>query len=312
MKARKERKMKSPLKKKLTEKEYSALVEMTTLTLPEFLGYALEKYPHIEGQEFYEFYLKQRALRLGRPLSLHCELTPLCNLSCKMCYVQLDESNAGLHSILTTSQWMEIFRQAIENDVYQVTLSGGEAMLHPGFWEIYDYLYSMGIRITIFTNGLSITNRAIEHLRKKPPQSIQISLYGTSDDVYEKVTGKRVFSQIEKVFLQLQEANIPFKIAVSPNRYLYNDMENILQYLYNKGYSFQVNRNLLPPREETGRNLKDIALTTNEYVDIWTLYKKTTNMHPFSEEIRDNQDGISCSAGMATCHINYKGEMNGC
>ncbi len=313
--------MKNNLKKKLTIAEYNVLREKTLLSLPAFLKYSMINYPNNEKGDYFDFYLKERALKMGSILSLHCELTPFCNLDCKMCYVHLEQSTQCNDTVLSTEQWLEIFKQAVENDVYEVCLSGGEAMLHPGFWDIYNFLFSKGIQITVFTNGIALTDKAVQRFKAKPPKYIQISIYGTNDDVYENVTGQRVFSQVEKALERLIEFEIPFKIAITPNRYLFEDMENIIRYVNDRNYSYRINKSLSPPREETGRVLEDVALSNEEYLIVWKIYQSISGSSPFKDkdenhliskdEIKKTMS-IPCSAGMTSGHINYKGQMNAC
>ena len=49
---------------------------------------------------------------------------------------------------------MDMLKQAVDAGIYSVCLSGGEAMLHPGSWEMYEYLHKKGVQVSVFTNGL--------------------------------------------------------------------------------------------------------------------------------------------------------------
>ena len=67
------------------------------------------------------------------------ELTPLCNLDCKMCYVHLQDPSIR-ERLLTGSQWTALMEDAIRHGMTRALLSGGEAMTHPDFWNIYKHL----------------------------------------------------------------------------------------------------------------------------------------------------------------------------
>ena len=60
------------------------------------------------------------------------ELTPLCNLDCKMCYVHLQDPSVR-QRMLSGEQWLSIIRQAIDAGMMKPMLTGGEAMTHPAF-----------------------------------------------------------------------------------------------------------------------------------------------------------------------------------
>ena len=84
------------------------------------------------------------------PLQAIFELTPLCNLRCPMCYVRLDKSHMALQGKLhSAKEWLELARQSAEMGLLFVTVTGGEPLLHPEFWDIYNGLTEMGILVTI-------------------------------------------------------------------------------------------------------------------------------------------------------------------
>ena len=52
-------------------------------------------------------------VRKGMPVSGTFELTPRCNLSCKMCYIHMTgEEQASRGRELTTEEWLSVGRQA--------------------------------------------------------------------------------------------------------------------------------------------------------------------------------------------------------
>ena len=61
-------------------------------------------------------YLDEKARKAGVPLGGQFELTPLCNFSCRMCYVHLEKEQLGKASLLTTEQWKDLLFQAWKPD----------------------------------------------------------------------------------------------------------------------------------------------------------------------------------------------------
>ena len=61
------------------------------------------------------------------PICGDFELTPLCNLDCRMCYVHLADP-AVKARMLTGDQWISLMGQAIERGMLIALLTGGEAM----------------------------------------------------------------------------------------------------------------------------------------------------------------------------------------
>jgi uncharacterized radical SAM superfamily Fe-S cluster-containing enzyme len=88
------------------------------------------------------------------------EITNACNLSCKVCY-----SDSKGDRILPA----ELFERHIQQLIVQkggldsVQLTGGEAMLHPQFWDMLAFLHRQDVvkKIYLPTNGILLARREI-------------------------------------------------------------------------------------------------------------------------------------------------------
>lgn len=114
-----------------------------------------------------------KALKKGRenntPISGCFELTPLCNLDCKMCYIHLNDPSVR-ERMLSGDEWIDLMGQAIEHGMMKALLTGGEAMTHPDFRKIYMYLIEQGLPVRVKTNGILQENRK-KHQMVIYPQS---------------------------------------------------------------------------------------------------------------------------------------------
>lgn len=123
-------------------------------------------------------YLQFRARKNGIPLNGILELTPLCNLDCRMCYVHLHPSQLHGKTPLPTAVWLDLIRQVAKGGMLYAKLTGGECLTHPGFREIYLYLQSLGIETEILSNGVLLHTDMAQFLKEHPPAAVQITLYG--------------------------------------------------------------------------------------------------------------------------------------
>ena len=107
--------------------------------------------------------LQQKAKISRIPLTVNFELLPVCNLNCKMCYIQSSWSDVknqgGLKSI---EYWINMAKQAKDAGTLCILLTGGEVFLYPHFKELYVELYKMGFIITINTNASLIDENVVE------------------------------------------------------------------------------------------------------------------------------------------------------
>lgn len=125
------------------------------------------------------------------PVNGTFELTLRCNLRCKMCmFRHANAENARLSAgELTASQWISLAKQVFDAGTLNLLITGGEPMIRKDFCRIYEGIYKTGFLITLYTNATLVTDQVMEVLEKYPPHRIGITLYGASNETYERVTG---------------------------------------------------------------------------------------------------------------------------
>jgi len=265
-------------------------------------------------------FLNFKARDKGIPLFGTFELTPLCNLDCKMCYVHLNKDQMNGANLLTTDQWKHIIDEAVKAGMMYARLTGGECLTYPGFKDVYLYLLEKGIEVSILSNGLLLNEEMIAFLKKHRPADIQITLYGASEAAYEAVTGVRAFHVVAENIRRVVDAEIALTIAVTPSEYM-KDGTEIIRYLHSEGLNFAVNAGLMTPRKETGRDLAGVNLAS--YIEMLKLQrslkgKETDNVidpeslpDPGSAKI-ESAKGVRCGAGRSGFSIDWKGQMRPC
>ena len=128
---------------------------------------------------------------MRNPSSGTFELTIRCNLHCKMCLFRHDDSvNAEIMANeLSADQWIDMARQAAEVGTFSLLITGGEPMLRPDFCEIWEGIYKFGFLLTLYTNATLVTPKVMETLRKYPPHTIGVTIYGASPETYGRLCG---------------------------------------------------------------------------------------------------------------------------
>lgn len=265
--------------------------------------------------------IRKQAAKQGVPIHGHFELTPRCNFDCKMCYVHLQKEQ--MHGIgeLSLDEWKKIIDQAIDAGMIFTSLSGGECLISPYFNEIYTYLHSKGIIITLLTNGF-LLDKQVSFLKKYPPAYIQVSIYGNSEEQYEYVTGKRCYEKVKSNVEYAIKSGLPVGIAVTASKYLKNVLD-IIKFYKQKKISVAVSQWLMPPYSSTGRVLTDFNLSKEEQVeiskDLWVL-NENEKLIPYGGTLPDEnvtgegnrQIGITCAAGRSDFSISWSGAMSMC
>ena len=289
-------------------------------TLPEFLALLRAKgVPENQLWLHAGKYQEMKAREKGIPFSGQFELTPLCNLDCKMCYVHLDRAQLRGRAPLDVGQWKSIMAQAHAMGMMSASLTGGECLTYPGFDELYLYLRSLGVRTGIKTNGVLLKEK-MDLFRRFPPSEITVSLYGSSNEAYQRVTGHAVFDTVYEGLTLLRDAEYPVSIAITPSRYLYEDLEQIFALAKRFPFRLMVNVALFPPRKETGRELCD--LTAEEYAEIARVLhegdpaaSEAPPLVPDPQEcqpIEGKLQGLPCAAGRSMFSVEWDGQLAGC
>ena len=272
-------------------------------------------------------YLYRQASAAGVPLSGTFELTPVCNMDCKMCYIRMSQqTQEAIAPLRSAKQWLQLGEIAKNAGMLYLLLTGGEPFLHPEFREIMEGLHKMGLLISINSNGTMINEKVIQWLKKCPPVRINISLYGASDETYGKLCGNPAgFTQVKKAISLLKEAGITVKLNCSLTPYNAADLPQMVKFAEENQLILQVATYMFPPVRKdnamTGKNQRfspEDAAFYMAYADYLTLGKERFLAQegeiPTPSDLDENceGDGVRCRAGKCSFWITWQGNMTPC
>ena len=206
-------------------------------------------------------YLFTKASQKKIPLSGTFELSPVCNFSCRMCYVRMTPAQVAAHSrpAMTLERWLALAEQARASGMLYLLLTGGEPFLWPDFWPLYERLTEMGFVLSINTNGSLIDEATIARLRARPPTRLNITLYGAGNDTYRSLCrADGVFTRVDRAIMGLREAGLMVKLNCSLTPQNAGDLEAMVRYAEQRGLILEVNTYMFPPLRrdpsQVGRN----------------------------------------------------------
>lgn len=264
-------------------------------------------------------YLYRKATAAGTPLSGTFELTPQCNMNCKMCYVHATPTAP----LASTAQWLELGEKARDAGMLYLLLTGGEPFMYPDFRGVMEGLHKLGLVITLNSNGTLIDENVISWLKNCPPVRVNISLYGASDETYEKLCGNpKGYTQVTKAIDLLQNAGISVKLNCSLTPYNAADLPEMVRFAQEKGLFLQVAAYMFPPvRRDAALVGQNDRFTPEEaayymaYGDYLTLgtekfLEKAAPAYP--EDSCAAPDGIRCRAGKCSFWVTWQGQMMPC
>ena len=155
-------------------------------------------------------YMYRKATQRRIPLGGTFEITPLCNMDCRMCYIRLTkEEQENRHALIPGRKWIELGRNAVSRGMLYLLITGGEPFTHPDVKDILAGLHSLGLVISFNTNGTLIDENAVAWLKRTPPARLNITLYGASDETYARLCRlPDGFTRVTRNIDRIREAGI--------------------------------------------------------------------------------------------------------
>lgn len=279
-------------------------------------------------------YLHAKAGKNQVPLAGTFELTPMCNMDCKMCYVKMtpEDIAASGGRLRTVEEWLALAKEAQERGMLFLLLTGGEPFLYPDFRKLYTELKKLGLMITINSNGTMITEEVVDFLKKDPPMRINLTLYGASNETYARLCGNpNGYTQAVRAVGMLRDAGIHVKLNCSVTPYNRKDVPEIFAFAKNLGLVVQFSSYMFPPlrrdEEKIGDNDRftpeEAASQTAEIVCMehgseWfeehlaLLHSRQAATQEEEDCFRAEGGKVKCRAGRSSFWAAWDGRMLAC
>ena len=124
---------------------------------------------------------------------------------------------------------MGIVGEIIRNEVPYVMLCGGEPLVVPHFFRIAEALGAAGVQLKIESNGQRLDAGVAERLARLPVRSIQISLDGDSQEVYEHQRPGGSLARAHAACRAVRAAGLPLEITFAPTRINLHEAPAVIQ-----------------------------------------------------------------------------------
>lgn len=272
-------------------------------------------------------YIYSCGVQKGVPVGGTFELTPRCNLDCKMCYIHSPEKDGTAREReLTTEQWLKLGQEAVEAGMVYLLLTGGEPMLRPDFATIYSELAKKGIILSVNTNGTVLTQEILDAFLACPPERVNVSLYGSSSETYRSLCGNRGgYAAARQNVQALKNAGINVAINTTFTKLNSKDMSEIVTFAKGMDIPVSMAAYLFPP-VCGGCEAENVFLEPEELGRLSALFDRMTlpestvqsriemlrdlpkNLKVWAEDSRASK----CTAGRGSFWITWDGRMLPC
>jgi len=257
------------------------------------------------------------AVRMRVPLIGGLELTGQCNLRCLHCYVG-PRSLSDMQGLkeMETGKILSVLDEITEAGCLNLLLTGGEPLLRKDFLAIYSHAKRNGLLVTVFSNGTMVTDEIVSLFAELPPQAVEISLYGATEETNDKIT--RTPGSHRKCLKGLRllvDAGIRVKlktVLMTMNRHEFFQIEKLAKEL---GVGFRFDAAIFPKldgdKSPLSLRVSPEEAVDKEFSDPERLRRWKDHFNGFDPG--PPQDGLYiCGAGLKSFHIDSCGNLKPC
>lgn len=255
--------------------------------------------------------MNQKALRLGRPFSVHLDLTYRCNERCIHCYLDHDD-----HGEMTTAEIVNVLTQLADAGVFLLCLSGGEVLMRRDFFEIVERARRLLFNVKVKTNGVMIREKEAARLRQLGVEQVQISLYSHRPEVHDAITKlpgslKRTVAAIR--FLKSQGLKVTIANVLMAGNF--TDQPGVIALARELGAEYTLDPTITP-KMDGDTSILALRVPGSELKQLFHNAELVGNVEEFCAPPptpdEDAMANLPCSAGHTACYISPYGDVFPC
>lgn len=197
-----------------------------------------------------------------------------------MCYVRLDPDEIPSRGReLTTAEWIRLGEQAVDAGTLFLTITGGEPLVRPDFADIYTAFTEMGFWIALQTNLSLIDDKIMALLEERPPKLIKSTIYGASDETYQRVCGvKNGLQRVKNGLEMIKKAGISLTLVSTVIHENEAELNAIHQLAAEYGYPLQHTHGVMDSKRNN--NHDQIVASRIQYQDLSDEQKAEVHLSP--------------------------------
>lgn len=115
------------------------------------------------------------------------KITDRCDLRCSHCFVSATTDGSDMRLDDVTAAVPRLVQARVTN----VTITGGEPLVHPQLAEILEVLVQAGLEVTVCTNAVSLTDALVERARQLGHVLFNVSVDGIKAESHGQFRGRR-------------------------------------------------------------------------------------------------------------------------
>ena len=196
------------------------------------------------------------------PVSFFWEVSYACNLQCRHCY-----TNSDMYKIIPTN-WNDVkdFLDKMKNmGIFTYAIGGGEPMVLPFIYDMIKYSNSIGLGVSMTSNGTLIGKYEAEKLKQAGLAVAQISIDGIGK-THDNIRGDGTFKKAVNSVKYLIDVGIAVRFGTTLNKENYSEISQIIQLAKDSGVEVVAFFRYMP----TSKRGDGLELEKNDLMEIAT------------------------------------------
>ncbi len=265
--------------------------------------------------------------RACQPTYVVWELTLRCDLACRHCGSRAGRARP---EELSTHEALDVVDQLAAMGTREVSLIGGEAYLHEGWFEVARAIHDRGMGFTMVTGGRGITPERARELRRAGADAVGVSI-DALESLHDELRGVvgSFRSAIDAIrFLKAEGVRVSVNTQIT--RQALHQIEPLLEMLFEEGIAaWQVSMTVPMGR---AADEPDLLLQPYQVLEVLPLIARIERrartrgidvtpgndigyFGPYEEQLRARMTGghrLACTAGKLGMGIEADGSIKGC
>ncbi|OGR68253.1 MAG: radical SAM protein [Elusimicrobia bacterium GWC2_61_19] len=196
------------------------------------------------------------------PACVVWELTLACNLKCLHC-----GSTAGGRRAteLSTAEALALCEDLKRTGCLGVALMGGEPLLRKDFFEIASKVRSLGMELSVITNGTIRSEEIFKNLKELKPRAVAVSLDAADPALHDRIRGVQgAFNKTSSFIDRCLGEGLPVSVITTVHKLNLKELAGLRDLLKGRGIAWQVQT----AGGEGGRFSREFLLDREEFYSV--------------------------------------------
>jgi len=255
--------------------------------------------------------LQETAYERCIPLNMSLELTLRCNIRCTHCYnFDRDLPRPSTGSELTFQEILGLLDEFRRAGTLYLSLTGGEAMVHPRFWDILDEAAARRFVLTVLSNGTLLTEAVCDRLAGYVGLAgTSLSVYGARPETHDSVT--QVQGSFERTWsgarrLQKRGAGVALKFVIMKANA--SEAADMIRRADDEGFTYSVDTTITGRYDGTRGSLG----TRVDPATLESLYRGPLRDQLYTRKADPTDDEFKCNCARGNAAVSSTGDVFPC